>query len=422
MKCSLIICFLLLSKLTVGQGINVELDSLCSIADEWSHVEFLTDKPKEHLITPNLGKDTVKYLTLFYSQETSNDDIISVLVDEKNDRDILYADINNDENLLDDGKPIIFLHSENEKFIDIRCEKDPKQVVRLAIGRTPNVPDSLIYKYVDKYGNLNRDYLKFLKAQTENPDFDGRRGSFYFDRRITLRKGVVKLNGILYNIGLFDYSNNGLYNDSDDVLIVDLNHDNKLGYFSNSEVFKLNDVFNIGDYKYKLSKVDKYGKNLVLIETMDKPTHYFLTYSQKENAKSAQKSVVANDFWDKIFKTLKGQEIKFSSLKGKYIFINFWGEWCSPCLAEIPELVNGYNKWKDKVVFLSFIKVANIEKAKKVIENNKIKWPQIKLSPETEKKFHVAGYPTNILILPDGINYIKEATINRTFFELNVKE
>ncbi len=46
-------------------------------------------------------------------------------------------------------------------------------------------------------------------------------------------------------------------------------------------------------------------------------------------------------------KTLEGKEVSLSSLKGKVVAINFWGIWCGPCVAEMPEFQNLYEHYKD---------------------------------------------------------------------------
>ncbi len=44
--------------------------------------------------------------------------------------------------------------------------------------------------------------------------------------------------------------------------------------------------------------------------------------------------------------------VKLSSLRGKPVFINFWGTWCPPCRAEMPEMQKLYDKYKGQVEIL----------------------------------------------------------------------
>jgi thiol-disulfide isomerase/thioredoxin len=38
------------------------------------------------------------------------------------------------------------------------------------------------------------------------------------------------------------------------------------------------------------------------------------------------------------FDTPEGREITLASLRGQPLLVNFWGTWCPPCIAEMPEL------------------------------------------------------------------------------------
>ena len=50
----------------------------------------------------------------------------------------------------------------------------------------------------------------------------------------------------------------------------------------------------------------------------------------------AQEGSQAPDF---TLKTLDGQEVTLSSLKGKVVLLNFWATWCPPCREEVPSMV-----------------------------------------------------------------------------------
>ena len=47
------------------------------------------------------------------------------------------------------------------------------------------------------------------------------------------------------------------------------------------------------------------------------------------------------------FTTLDGSTYQFKDLQGKWVVINYFAEWCAPCLREIPEL-NEFKKLTDE--------------------------------------------------------------------------
>lgn len=56
------------------------------------------------------------------------------------------------------------------------------------------------------------------------------------------------------------------------------------------------------------------------------------------------------------FTLLSGQKLSTADLKGKVYLVNFWATSCDTCVKEMPQMVDTYNRFKDKG--LEFVAVA----------------------------------------------------------------
>lgn len=414
----IILLISLIAAVNYAQSFNINLDSLSTLDEEQIHVTILKDKPNEKLILPDF-QVSPKFIELFYSWESENDEKISIAIIQKESADLLYIDLNNDEDLTNDNGPVSFPLSQNAMYFEIIADNDPNQKTRLVLYRKPNLPDSRAKEYVDKEGNLLPSVAKIFGTVNNVLGYDGKRRTFFLDDRLGLRRGEVNIENEIYSIGLFDYNNNGLFNEKDDVLLIDLNRDGKLDYLHDEDIFRMNDVINIKSKNYKVSYADPYGMQITLEITDEKPTKYF---SRPIPDYDGHKYKLDQEFWDTKFVDLEGNQIQLNKFKGKYVLLNFWGEWCMPCRLEIPDLISANKKYSNDLIIISFLKTNDLEKAKAFIKEKDIQWPQIALPEDVEKQFKITGYPTNILIEPDGVSFQRQGMIKADFFSKNLTE
>lgn len=90
--------------------------------------------------------------------------------------------------------------------------------------------------------------------------------------------------------------------------------------------------------------------------------------------------------------------------KGKYVLVDFWASWCGPCIGEVPNLKNVWNKYKgDKFEVLGVAVSDKPEASLAAMKEHGIEYPQI-LNSQTiaVDAYGIMGIPEIILFAPNG--------------------
>lgn len=102
---------------------------------------------------------------------------------------------------------------------------------------------------------------------------------------------------------------------------------------------------------------------------------------------------------------MNGNNVTLSSLKGKYVLVDFWASWCKPCREENPNVVAAYGKYKAKNFTVLGVSVDENEKAwRKAVEKDKLVWTQLRDDKGVASStYQVQGIPFNVLVNPEGV-------------------
>jgi thiol-disulfide isomerase/thioredoxin len=113
-------------------------------------------------------------------------------------------------------------------------------------------------------------------------------------------------------------------------------------------------------------------------------------------------------------RTLDDKEFKWADLRGKYVLIKFTATWCGPCAAEIPGMLEAYQKYHDKGFEIVSIYAGEREEdpvatVKKHVGDKKLPWIIIseELSkrvkhPEFAAAYGITAIPTMVLTDKEG--------------------
>lgn len=102
-----------------------------------------------------------------------------------------------------------------------------------------------------------------------------------------------------------------------------------------------------------------------------------------------------------VLKNLEGQTVNFNQSQDKPILINFWATWCAPCIAEMPDLNDLYQTFRNDVDFY-FVSQENPEVLQKFLKSKNYDLPVFIQQTRLPKPLENNSIPSTYLINPQG--------------------
>jgi thiol-disulfide isomerase/thioredoxin len=106
--------------------------------------------------------------------------------------------------------------------------------------------------------------------------------------------------------------------------------------------------------------------------------------------------------------TPEGKEMPLTATRGKYVLVDFWASWCGPCRRENPNIVNIYNRYKDRDFTVFGVSYdSKKDRWEKAIKDDSLTWAHVSdlkgWKNGTSELYGIKAIPSNLILDKDGV-------------------
>ena len=101
-------------------------------------------------------------------------------------------------------------------------------------------------------------------------------------------------------------------------------------------------------------------------------------------------------------KTLDGEPIQLSQLKGRTVVLNFWATWCGPCRQEVPAFARFAQANPDVPVLGLSVDTVSPSKVRRISRDWGINYPIAMAPGSLQAAYDISTLPTTVVVGPDG--------------------
>lgn len=103
----------------------------------------------------------------------------------------------------------------------------------------------------------------------------------------------------------------------------------------------------------------------------------------------------------------RGQTVSLDQYRGKVLVLDFWATWCPPCVAEAPELVQLYNRYRAQGMDIVGVSLdSDAQALENFTRDYKMPWRQIfggkNWDSDLAKLYKIRSVPCPVVIARDG--------------------